>query len=76
MTQYLHIVMSLGGEEYTPELNDDQMTDIAVLAGDVFSGELLGDFVRAASIDYAKGKFEDITDNVLELIEANRRKAA
>ena len=76
MTQYLHIVMSLGGDEYTPELNGDQMTDIAVLAEDVFSGELLGDFVRAASIDYATGKFEDLTDNVLELIEANRRKAA
>lgn len=74
--QYLHIVMSLDGEEYTPELNDDQMTDVAVLAEDVFTGELLGDFVRAASIDYASGEFTDLTDNVLELIAANERKAA
>lgn len=76
MTQYLHIVMSLGGDEYTPELNGDQMTDIAVTSRDIFVGEWPGKFVRAASIDYATGTFTDITNNVLELIAANQRKAA
>ncbi len=76
MTHYLHIVMDLNGEQYTPELNDDQMTDVAVTAKDIAVGEWPGSFVAASRIDYAAGSFEDVTKEVWGVIEALNRAAA
>lgn len=73
---YLHIVMSLGGDEYSPELNDDQMFDVAVVARDIAFGEWPGEFVRASQIDYDTMTVTSLTQTVLELIAANRRSAA
>ncbi len=77
MTKFLHIVMmSLDGEQYTPELADDQVTDVAVAARDVAVGEWPGAFIAAAEIDYAAGTMRDVTKEFWGVIDAINRMAA
>ncbi|MBO6755438.1 MAG: hypothetical protein JJ902_03875 [Roseibium sp.] len=75
-TRFLHVVMDLNGDLYSPELNGEQMTDLSVTARDIAVGEWPGEFKAAAFVDYAGGAPEIVTDHVLGVIEAVNRSAA